>query len=148
MEKTKSKSSYILFLEDDVYPTTNALRKLNQFIYDEITHDDWLFLDLYTPNLDWAPGMLDVVNEARYPFQCCTQSMLFRSDRVDDLITYFRAHPKEPIDDNLRFFMKNLRPDLFVYAARPNLFEHVGAYSSNPAKSTGAVEHQSLDFIP
>jgi hypothetical protein len=149
MDKAKKLASYVLFLEDDIQPTTHALRKLTRFVKDmESLHDDWLFLDLYTPNLDWGPGMLDVETGKKYPFQCCTQAMLFRYDRIDGVINYLRAHPKEPIDDNLRFYMKNIAPNLVVYPIRPNLFEHVGAYSSNPAKSHGTVEHTSLDFEP
>lgn len=146
-DQVKSKVPYILFLEDDVLPTTQALRKLSNFVQG-FQHDDWLFLDLYTPNLDWRSGMLDVVNGEKYPFECCTQAMLFKTDRVDPLIGYWRDHAGEPIDDNLRNFMKDTAPNLSVYAVRPNLFEHVGAYSSNAEKSTGVVEHTSLDFVP
>ena len=45
-------------------PTTNALKKLNSFLID-FRKDDWLFLDLYTPNLNWREGMLDVANGQR-----------------------------------------------------------------------------------
>jgi len=148
-EKAKAAAPYILFLEDDVWPTTNALRKLSNFVRDfEKAHNDWLFLDLYTPNLDWAPGMLNVENGGKYPFQCCTQSMLFKSSEIDGVIHYWRSHSREPVDDNLRNYIKEERPDLSVYALRPNLFQHVGAYSSNAEKSFGIVEHESIEFIP
>jgi hypothetical protein len=74
--------------------------------------------------------------------------MLFRSDRIDPVIDYLKKHAREPIDDNLRHYIKQEAQWLGVYAARPNLFEHVGAYSSNPEKSTGQLEHASLEFIP
>jgi hypothetical protein len=146
-EKAKHQAPYILFLEDDVMPSTHTMQKLNTFLQD-FKQDDWLFLDLYTPNLDWAPGMLDVRNGERYNFNCCTQAMLFRSDRIDGVIRYLSDHPREPIDDNLRNYLKDFQPNLGVYAVRPNLFEHVGAYSSNKEKSTGQIEHASLDFVP
>jgi hypothetical protein len=74
--------------------------------------------------------------------------MLFRSDRIDPVINYLMQHGREPIDDNLRNYIKDQAPSLGIYAVRPNLFEHVGAYSSNPQKSTGTLEHVSLDFVP
>ena len=74
--------------------------------------------------------------------------MLFRSDRIDGVIQYLSEHAREPIDDNLRNYMRDYTPGMGVYAVRPNLFEHVGAYSSNKEKSTGIVEHRSLDFVP
>jgi hypothetical protein len=140
-------SPYVLFLEDDVWPTSHALEKLTKVVR-EMKHDDWLFLDLYTPNLDWKPGMLDVKNGERYAFECCTQAMLFRSDNLPGIINYWRTHPGEPVDDNLRHYREKVTPNMFIYAARPNLFEHIGAYSSNPQKSTGVIEHQSIDFVP
>jgi len=147
LEQGSKLSPFVLFLEDDVWPTTNALLKLSRFIR-SLEHDDWLFLDLYTPNLNWYEGMTDVKNGERYAFHCCTQSMLFRSDLIPGIISYWRMHPHEPIDDNLKAYRDQYTPDRYIYAARPNLFEHVGAYSSNPQKSKGVVEHQSLDFLP
>eukprot|EP00300_Choanocystis_sp_HF-7_P036321 c52164_g1_i1.p1 GENE.c52164_g1_i1~~c52164_g1_i1.p1 ORF type:complete len:339 (+),score=70.16 c52164_g1_i1:1-1017(+) len=149
-EKAKDLAPYILFLEDDVYPTTRALQKLSDHVHSmEVKNvTDWLFLDLYTPNLSWNPNMLNVKNEERYAFQCCTQAMLFKSEDAPALIEFWRRHANEPIDDNLRHFLESERKDKFVYAVRPNLFEHVGSYSSNPQKSTGRVEHVSLEFKP
>jgi hypothetical protein len=147
LEQGMKQSPYVLFLEDDVWPTTKAIEKLTNLVQ-EMKSDDWLFIDLYTPNLDWAPGMLDVSNGGKYAFHCCTQSMLFRSDRIPGIISYWRSHPGEPVDDNLRNYREHVTPDLSIYAARPNLFEHIGAYSSNPQKSTGTIEHQSIDFVP
>ncbi len=74
--------------------------------------------------------------------------MLFRSDRVEGVIKYWLKHPREPVDDNLKHYIANEAPNLSVYGVRPNLFEHVGAYSSNVQKSTGVVEHSSVEFIP
>lgn len=145
LEKAMAMSPYVLFLEDDVKPTRKALEKLTKFVT-EFEHDDWLFIDLYTPDLDWAEGALDVENGKRYNFFCCTQAMLFRSDMLPGIIRYWRTHAAEPVDDNLREYRKQFTPNHWVYAMRPNLFEHVGAYSSNYQKSTGFVEHQSLDF--
>jgi len=147
LEQGAKQSPYVLFLEDDVWPTAHALEKLSKFVQN-IKHDDWLFLDLYTPNLDWAPGALDVKNGEKYSFFCCTQAMLFRSDRLPGVVNYWRTHSSEPVDDNLREYRSKITPNLFIYAARPNLFEHIGAYSSNPQKSTGVIEHQSIDFVP
>jgi len=145
LEKAMKMSPYVLFLEDDVKPTRRALQKLTKFVT-EFERDDWLFIDLYTPNLDWAEGSLNVKNGGRYNFFCCTQAMLFRSDMLPGIIRYWRTHASEPVDDNLRNYRKEFTPNHWVYAMRPNLFEHVGAYSSNYQKSTGYVEHQSLDF--
>merc|ERR1712048_1552115 len=145
LEKAMKMSPYVLFLEDDVRPTRRALQKLTRFVED-LLYDDWLFIDLYTPDLDWAEGARDVRNGERYNFFCCTQAMLFRSDMLPGIINYWRTHASEPVDDNLRNYREAETPDHFVYAVRPNLFEHVGAYSSNPQKSTGIVEHTSLDF--
>jgi len=147
LELASRQSPYVLFLEDDVYPTAKALEKLTKFVRN-LKVNDWLFADLYTPNLDWAEGMLDVKNGQRYNFQCCTQAMLFRSDMLPGIISYWRSHPAEPVDDNLRHYREKITPDFFIYAARPNLFQHVGAYSSNPQKSTGHVEHESIEFSP
>lgn len=146
LEKAMKMSPYVLFLEDDVKPTRKALEKLTHAVAN-LEHDDWLFLDLYTPELDWAEGALNVKNGERYNFFCCTQAMLFRSDMLPGIIRYWRTHASEPVDDNLRNYRKDFTPNHWVYAVRPNLFEHVGAYSSNPQKSTGIVEHHSLDFV-
>merc|ERR1712146_860980 len=99
-------------------------------------------------NLDWNDRMLHAENGKPYAFQCCTQAMLFRSHMVSGVIDYWREYSHEPIDDNLRMYRENHTPDLQIYAIRPNLFEHAGAYSSNKEKSTGTVEHTSLDFVP
>jgi hypothetical protein len=147
MELGMGMSPYVLFVEDDVWPTSHALEKLSKFVKG-MKSDDWLFIDLYTPNLNWNPGMMDVRNAEKYAFTCCTQSMLFRSDRIPGIISYWRSHAGEPVDDNLRNYRENVTPNLYIYAARPNLFEHIGAYSSNPQKSTGVIEHQSIDFVP
>lgn len=144
-EKAMTMSPYVLFLEDDVHPTRNALQKLTSFVHD-FQKDDWFFFDLYTPNLEWAEGALDVRNGEPYNFFCCTQGMLFRSDMLPGVIKYWRTHANEPVDDNLKFYRRDYLPDHKIYAVRPNLFEHVGAYSSNWQKSTGYVEHVSLDF--
>jgi GR25 family glycosyltransferase involved in LPS biosynthesis len=74
--QAKHQAPYILFLEDDVLPTSNAITKLNKFVTN-FDKDDWLFLDLYTPNLHWVEGMLDVKNGERFDFaitfkfECC-----------------------------------------------------------------------------
>merc|ERR1712070_549515 len=146
-EQASKHAPYILFLEDDVKPTTGALRKLSDFIH-SFKKDDYLFVDLYTPNLNWNDKMLNVVNGEPYAFQCCTQAMLFKSSNVAGIIEYWREHSREPIDDNLRNYLKDYAPEQKIYAMNPNLFEHVGAYSSNKEKSTGIVEHTSINFIP
>lgn len=146
-EQASKRAPYILFLEDDVKPTTNALRKLSNFVTG-FKKDDWLFFDLYTPNLNWNDRMLHAANAEPYAFQCCTQGMLFKSSRVSGIIDYWREHSREPIDDNLRNYLRDYTPELQIYAIMPNLVEHVGAYSSNKEKSTGVVEHTSLNFIP
>lgn len=149
-EKAMPLAPFILFLEDDIKPTSHALRKLSQQVRQLQSENktDWLFLDLYTPNLEINREMLQVVNRGHYAFQCCTQAMLFKREHLPLLIEFLRVHPNEPIDDNLRHFLESERRDLSVYALRPNLFDHVGAFSSNAQKSTGKVEHTSLDFVP
>ncbi len=84
----------------------------------------------------------------RYDYECCTQAMLFNSKHIDALVAYELSHPENPIDDNIRDFVRADRKAHPVYAMVPNPFEHVGAYSSNPEKSKGIVEHHSLYFEP
>jgi len=146
MEQAKDMSPYVLFLEDDVFPTSNALQKMSTAVR-TLKADDMLFLDLYTPKVDWKdPSVWNAVSHLKpYDYFCCTQAMLFPSNRLGGVINFWRTHPSEPVDDNLVNYMKQ-DGGLKVYATRPNLFQHVGAYSSNPDKSTGIVEHLSVEF--
>merc|ERR1711918_198622 len=83
-------------------------------------HDDWLFIDLYTPDLDWVEGGLDVRNGERYNFFCCTQAMLFRSDMLPGIIRYWRTHASEPVDDNLRNYRQEFSKQIYLcHATQP-----------------------------
>ena len=48
---------YVLFLEDDVKPTKNAIAKIMNYIAESDAHhlDNWFMVDLYTPNINWKP---------------------------------------------------------------------------------------------
>jgi len=148
MKEAAKRAPYVVFLEDDVKPTSNVVPKL----YDYLTklksfgNNDWFMVDLYTPDIYWGPR--EAHNMDRYDFECCTQAMMFRSNRIGDLLEYERANPTLPVDDNIRDFVR-ANPDTYpVLAMVPNPFEHVGRYSSNPEKSTGVEEHKSLMFEP
>jgi len=141
------RASFVLFLEDDVVPTTNVMTKVFATIKEMKAEgkDNFLMLDLYTPAISWGPQT--AVNKERYNFECCTQAMLFDSRRVPALVDYELMHPNEPVDDNIRDFVRQ-NPDNAIYSMVPNPFEHVGRFSSNPEKSTGVTEHKSLSFVP
>jgi hypothetical protein len=139
---------YVIFLEDDVTPTSRVMSKVFNTLQEMRREgkNDFLMLDLYTPAIYWGPQA--AFNKERYAFECCTQAMLFDSRRVPELVEFEFQHPDEPIDDNIRDFIK-LKPDeRVVYSMVPNPFEHVGRFSSNPEKSTGITEHRSLNFVP
>jgi hypothetical protein len=74
--------------------------------------------------------------------------MLFNSVKLAGLVQYERDHGNMPIDDNIRDFVKENPITRPVFAMVPNAFEHVGRFSSNPEKSTGAIEHRSIRFDP
>jgi hypothetical protein len=148
IKEAAQRAPYVVFLEDDVKATGMVVPKL----YDFMTklgvsgRKDWLMVDLYTPDVYWGPR--EAYNMERYDFECCTQAMLFRSNKLGELLAYEHAHPNLPVDDNIRDFVRS-RPDEYpVLAMVPNPFEHVGRYSSNPEKSTGVEEHKSLYFEP
>lgn len=147
-DKAAEMSPWVLFMEDDVKPTSNFLYKLTEAARYLESKPDMLFLDLYTPKVDWKPGSENVQNYDKGPYDyfCCTQAMLFKSENVRGVGEYWRQHATEPVDDNLvKYMREGGHPDK-VYATWPNLIEHVGAYSSNPDKSTGLVEHESAWF--
>jgi hypothetical protein len=147
-DKAAEMSPWVLFMEDDVKPTNNFLYKLTEAARYLESKPDMLFLDLYTPKVDWKPGSENVQNydKGTYDYFCCTQAMLFKSENVRGVGEYWRQHATEPVDDNLvKYMREGGHPDK-VYATWPNLIEHVGAYSSNPDKSTGIVEHESAWF--
>jgi hypothetical protein len=145
LEASKS-APYVLFLEDDVTPTSNVMAKIFQNVRDMKNEGkEFLMMDLYTPAISWGPQ--SAVNRERYSFECCTQAMLFDSRRVPALVEYEMTHPNQPVDDNIRDFVRQ-HPDQSIYAMVPNPFEHVGRFSSNPEKSTGVTEHRSLNFVP
>jgi dienelactone hydrolase len=73
--------------------------------------------------------------------------MLFRSDRLLDMLLYETLHPTMPVDDNIRDFSRD-DESRGIYAMVPNGFEHIGRYSSNPEKSSETVEHTSVYFVP
>merc|ERR1711998_20390 len=128
---------YVLFLEDDVKPTKNAIAKIMSYIAksDDNHLDNWFMVDLYTPNINWKP--VPATNMQLYAFECCTQAMLFRSSKVEALIAYENEHPELPVDDNIRDFSAAEPAQFGIYSMVPNPFEHVGRYSSNPEKSYG-----------
>merc|ERR1712146_302519 len=137
---------YVLFLEDDVKPTKNAIAKIMNYVAQSDAHhlDNWFMVDLCTPNINWKP--VPATNMQVYDFECCTQAMLFRSSKIDDLVSYELAHPDLPVDDNIRDLSQENPGSFAIYAMVPNPFEHVGRYSSNPEKSFGVAEHQSMNF--
>lgn len=142
---------YVMFLEDDVTPTKDIIPK----VYDRLRtlrdqgRDDFFMLDLYTPAIAWGPESIKSPRDLEtYDYECCTQAMLFNSAWITDLAAYEFEHTDLPVDDNIREYVRGDPSAHPVYAVVPNLFEHVGAFSSNPEKSTGAVEHRSLNFEP
>jgi len=142
------RAPYVLMLEDDVLATSDVMPKIFQFL-DQMKHhgrSEFFMADLYTPDISWGSQVAN--NLQRYQYECCTQAMLFNSRRIPELVAYELAHPQNPLDDNIRDFVKQDPNGRAIYAMVPNPFEHVGAYSSNPDKSTGRVEHRSLEFIP
>jgi hypothetical protein len=138
---------FVVFLEDDVTPTSNVMGKIFKTL-EEMKWEgksDFFMLDLYTPAISWGPQWAG--NKEKYSFECCTQAMLFNSQKVASLVDYETMHPSEPVDDNIRDFSRQ-NPNFGIYAMVPNPFEHVGRFSSNPEKSTGTTEHRSLNFVP
>jgi hypothetical protein len=145
LEASKA-APYVVFLEDDVTPTSNVMAKIIQNLRDMKNEGkDFLMMDLYTPAISWGPQT--AANREKYNFECCTQAMLFDSRHVPALVEYEMTHPSQPVDDNIRDFVRQ-HPDQAIYAMVPNPFEHVGRFSSNPEKSTGTTEHRSLNFVP
>jgi len=145
----RKRAPYVMFLEDDVKPTRHAITKLCHYLEEMQTRNirDWFMLDLYTPRIGWGRNPLYVKNFERYDYECCTQAMLFRSDKLLDLLLYETLHSNLPIDDNIRDFSRE-DDSRGVYPVDPNLFEHIGRYSSNPEKSSNTVEHTSINFVP
>lgn len=141
------KAPYVLMLEDDVKATSNVMPKIFQFLDDmKKQGKDFFMVDMYTPAIWWGPQT--ALNMQPYDYECCTQAMLFKSSAIPELVAYELQYPQNPLDDNIRDFVRTNRDAHSVYAMIPNPFEHVGAYSSNPDKSTGVVEHRSLFFEP
>jgi hypothetical protein len=141
-------SEYVLFLEDDVVPTSRAVSKIYTLIKNlqDQGKTDILMVDLYTPAISWGPK--SATNMADYPYECCTQAMLFKSSALPELCAYEFDHPELPVDDNIRDYIRANKDARKVLAMMPNPFEHVGRYSSNPEKSFGKIEHRSLEFEP
>jgi len=142
------RAPYVLMLEDDVKATSEVLPKIFHML-DEMnksSKQDFFMVDLYTPAISWGPQSAH--NLMPYDYECCTQAMLFNSKHIDALVAYELGHPENPLDDNIRDFVRADRKAHPVYAMVPNPFEHIGAYSSNPEKSKGIVEHHSLYFEP
>lgn len=148
LQKASTMAPNVLFLEDDVIPTTQALQKIFQTM-DEMKSENknYFMIDLYTPSMEWRPD-ITAEHKQRYDYECCTQAMLFNSSRISELADYEFQHPKNPVDDNIRDWVREDPEKRQVYAMVPNPFEHVGRYSSNPEKSTETVEHKSLSFVP
>jgi hypothetical protein len=149
MYEARKLAPYVLFLEDDVKPTSNVVKKMSDYVCQmkEKNIDSWFMVDLYTPRINWGRNPLYVENFERYDFECCTQAMLFRSDKLLDLLLYESTHSQFPIDDNIRDYARE-ESSRGIYAMTPNLFEHVGRFSSNPEKSSERVEHTSINFVP
>jgi len=146
--QASSIAPYVIFLEDDVTPTTNAISKIYQFL-EEMKNEgkqNFFMVDLYTPAISWGPQT--AMNKERYSYECCTQAMLFNSHRIREICDFELNHPGKPVDDNIRDFVRENPEARAVFAMVPNPFEHVGRYSSNPEKSTGELEHRSLKFDP
>jgi len=148
--EARKRAPYVLFLEDDVKPTQSVISKLNNYVAELKVADknDWFMIDLYTPKIDWGRNPLHVNRLERYDYECCTQAMLFRSDRLLDMLLFETLHPSNPLDDNIRDFSREDYANRGVYALVPNGFEHIGRHSSNPEKSSDTVEHQSINFVP
>eukprot|EP00298_Acanthocystis_sp_HF-20_P010112 c18683_g2_i1.p1 GENE.c18683_g2_i1~~c18683_g2_i1.p1 ORF type:complete len:334 (-),score=81.02 c18683_g2_i1:42-1043(-) len=148
--EARNRAPYVMFLEDDVKPTKNVITKLWNYL-DEMSKrkiENWFMVDLYTPSINWGRNPGYVANYERYDYECCTQAMLFRSDKLLDLLIYESSHSQFPIDDNIRDYSREEEETRGIYAITPNLFEHVGRFSSNPEKSSDKVEHTSLSFLP
>lgn len=143
-------SPYVIFLEDDVKPTSSVVSKVSDYLYEINSRgiDSWFMIDLYTPRIDWGRNPLYVHNFEPYDYECCTQAMLFRSDKLLDLLMYETSHPNMPIDDNIRDYSREAPESRQIFAIIPNVFEHVGIYSSNPEKTRDVIEHQSINFVP
>jgi hypothetical protein len=141
------KAPYVMMLEDDVAPTSNVIPKIYSFLDGmKKAGKEFFMADLYTPAVWYGPT--SAANMERYDYECCTQAMLFNSKRIPELVAYELQNPQNPIDDNIRDFVRADKDARSVFAMIPNPFQHVGAFSSNPEKSTGTVEHRSLYFEP
>lgn len=141
-----TRAPFVLMLEDDVKATSVVVPKIYQFLEQMKRQGlrDFFMVDMYTPAIWWGPQT--ALNMQRYDYECCTQAMLFNSKMIPELVAYELQFPQNPLDDNIRDFIRRDRDAFPVYSMIPNPFEHVGAYSSNPDKSTGTVEHRSLFF--
>jgi hypothetical protein len=58
----RKKAPYVIFLEDDVRPTSNVVHKIAAYLHDmkAANIDDWFMIDLYTPNISWGRNPLHV----------------------------------------------------------------------------------------
>jgi len=147
---------YTLFLEDDVRPTTNMWAKLERFV--KQMPDDYGLLDLYNPGV-WEEEDKEYLNGEEYNFFCCTQAMLFANLRIEGIVNILHdGYMRAPVDHLLVEYLHNNgtnatvvtnKPhDKHVYVAVPNLFQHVGAYSSLAERTLDPPEvaHESLSW--
>eukprot|EP00301_Raphidiophrys_heterophryoidea_P014573 c22996_g1_i1.p1 GENE.c22996_g1_i1~~c22996_g1_i1.p1 ORF type:complete len:382 (-),score=79.72 c22996_g1_i1:112-1173(-) len=156
---------YTLFLEDDVRPTTNLWPKLEKLV--NTVPDDFAMLDLYNPGV-WEEEDREFHNGDEYTFFCCTQSMLFSNARLEPLIHLLQdGYLRAPVDHLLVEYLYATKTvnttatsngmliattaknhTKHVYLAVPNLFQHVGAYSSLAERTLDPPEvaHESLSW--
>jgi hypothetical protein len=92
-----------------------------------------------------------------YEFECCTQAMMFRrGELVNKLLDYIEARFDEsPVDWLIRDFIKenqgenrlklDLTLDVVIYMKHPNVFQHIGEYSSLDEKANHII-HTSQSY--
>merc|ERR1712070_731054 len=106
--EARKQAPYVIFLEDDVKPTQGVVTKVHDYLHEMDVRgiNGWFMIDLYTPRIDWGRNPLFVKNFQKYDYECCTQAMLFRSDKLLELLMYEAGHPNLPIDDNIRDYSR------------------------------------------